>query len=63
MKNLAAGGHESPLLDRMRAELTRLMSEAHDEFLPGTAYAAWCDEERSIVRTALGPVRRPPQSR
>ena len=24
--------------------------------LPGTAYADWYDEERNLVKTALGPV-------
>ncbi len=36
--------------------MKQLMADAHDEFLPGTAYAEWFDEERNLVRTALGPV-------
>ena len=41
----------------LEARLQDLLAEAHDEFLPGTAYADWYDEERNLVKTALGPVR------
>jgi arylsulfatase A-like enzyme len=59
MKNLAeAPDSAAELLPPLRARLTRLLAEAHDEFLPGTAYADWYDEERNLVRTALGPVHR-----
>ncbi len=34
-----------------------LLAQAHDEFLPGTAYADWYDDERNLIRTALGPVK------
>ncbi|MBI1176899.1 hypothetical protein GC207_05615 [bacterium] len=30
---------------------------ADDEFLPGTAYANWFDDERNIIETGLGPVQ------
>ncbi len=40
----------------LEARLQELLAEAHDEFLPGTAYADWYDEERNLVRTARGPV-------
>ncbi|MEX2444835.1 MAG: sulfatase-like hydrolase/transferase [Alkalispirochaeta sp.] len=43
------------ILEDHRAGTRRLMEEAHDEFLPGTAYADWFDENRRLVRTALGP--------
>ena len=41
----------------LAARLQELLAEAHDEFLPGTAYADWYDEQRNLVRTALGPVQ------
>jgi len=40
----------------MRSTLKGLLAEAHDEFLPGTAYADWYDDRRNLIRTALGPV-------
>ena len=43
-------------LEEMRNHLTRLLAEAHDEFLPGNEYAKWYDDKRNLVRTALGPV-------
>lgn len=43
-------------LEFLRGELRRLLSEAHDEFLPGDAYADWFDERRRLLRTGLGPV-------
>lgn len=44
------------ILEHHRAGTQRRMEEAHDKFLPGTAYADWFDENRRLVRTALGPV-------
>ena len=32
------------------------MPGAHDEFAAGTAYADWYDDQRNLVKTALGPV-------
>lgn len=58
MRNLAPEPESRPALERLRSRLTTLLAEAHDEFLPGTAYADWYDAERNLVRTALGPVRR-----
>ena len=57
MTNLAAGGKELPLLKRMRSRLKDFLVAAHDEFLPGTAYGDWFDDERNLIRTGLGPVR------
>jgi arylsulfatase A-like enzyme len=59
MRNLVADAASEEILERMRTRLNVLLAEAHDEFLPGTAYADWYDEERVLTRTALGPVRRP----
>jgi arylsulfatase A-like enzyme len=56
MDNLAEGQRDLPTLRKMRARLKDLLAKAHDEFLPGTAYADWYDDERNLVRTALGPV-------
>jgi arylsulfatase A-like enzyme len=44
------------VVKKLRGQLDQLMADAHDEFLPGTAYADWYDDERNLVRTALGPV-------
>jgi arylsulfatase A-like enzyme len=56
MKNLADDEDSRELLEEMRARLDRLMAEAHDEFLPGTACADWYDDERNLIKTALGPI-------
>lgn len=53
-RDLAPAG--GPLLEEHRARLATLLEEADDEFLPGHRYAAWYDDERNLVRTALGPV-------
>jgi len=58
MKDLAGLAESRSLLEKLRSELARLLAEAHDEFLPGTAYADWYDAERNLVKTALGPVAR-----
>jgi arylsulfatase A-like enzyme len=55
--NLAASRLDLPTQRRLRSTLRELLAEAHDEFLPGTAYADWYDAERNLLRTALGPVR------
>jgi quinoprotein glucose dehydrogenase len=41
-------------LNRMRRMLRGLMAEAHDDFLPGTAYADWYDPERNLVFAPTG---------
>lgn len=56
MNNLAADPRHQKVLDRLRARMKQLLAEAHDEFLPGTAYADWYDDQRVLIRTALGPV-------
>jgi arylsulfatase A-like enzyme len=60
MQNLAKSN--SALLKELREALKALLSDAHDEFLPGPAYASWFDAERNIVRTGLGVVQRPAES-
>jgi len=57
MKNLALNRNELPVLDRMRNRLEDFLAEAHDPFLPGTAFGDWFDEERNLIQTGLGPVR------
>ncbi len=54
MRDLAASSPELRL--ELRERLRVLLAEAHDEFQPGPAYADWYDDERNLVRTALGPV-------
>jgi len=56
MKNLAAEEEGRPVIEKLRVRLAELLAEAHDEFLPGTAYADWYDDERNLVKTALGAV-------
>ncbi len=56
MTNLVASADHSERLDSLRNKLTVLLAKAHDDFLPGTAYADWYDADRNLIRTALGPV-------
>lgn len=56
MTNRVDSQGDSDTLRRLRARLEELLAEAHDDFLPGTAYADWYDDQRNLVRTALGPV-------
>jgi len=56
MKNLVRSPEHADTLNDLRKRLEALLAEAHDEFLPGTAYADWYDEDRNLIRTALGPV-------
>ncbi len=58
MRNLAYGGKAPSVLRACREWTRGLMAEAHDAFLRGCDYADWYDEERNLVRTALGPVQR-----
>jgi len=56
MNNLVGEPAHAATLDELRARLAALLAAAHDEFLPGTAYAGWVDANREIIRTGLGPV-------
>lgn len=56
MTNLAEGNKELPSLKRYRSRLKDLLAESHDKLQPGTAYGEWFDNERNLLRTALGPV-------
>ena len=56
MKNLVRSEEYDGTLNDLRKTLKELLAKAHDEFLPGTAYAEWYDEDRNLIRTALGPV-------
>jgi arylsulfatase A-like enzyme len=57
MNNLAERKKDLSMLDKMRAKMKELLSQAHDEFLPGTAYADWYDDKRNLIKTGLGPVK------
>ena len=59
MHNLVEDSKHDATLDRLRGRLKELLTEAHDEFLPGTEYADWYDDKRGLIRTALGPVKHP----
>jgi len=56
MNNLVIGGKELPILKKMRQRLKDFLVTAHDDFLPGTAYADWYDDLRNLQRTGLGKV-------
>ena len=56
MNNLAHDDESGPLLEQMQHELQRLLRQAHDDFRPGTGYADWYDDQRNLIRTALGPI-------
>ena len=56
LRNLVDHRRHQAKLNHLRDRLKDLLAEAHDEFLPGTAYADWYDNERNLIRTALGEV-------
>jgi len=56
MNNLATNQRDLPRLQKMRKALKDLLAQAHDEFLSGIQYADWYDDQRNLIRTALGPV-------
>ncbi len=57
INNLAANPKYASVMKKMRKKLKELLAQAHDDFLPGTAYADWYDKERNLICTALGPVK------
>jgi len=56
MRNLVDSPAHQTILAGLRERLRALLVKADDDFRPGTAYADWFDDERNIVKTALGPV-------
>jgi arylsulfatase A-like enzyme len=56
MRNLFDGRRAPDVMERMRRHLKDVLHEAHDEFLPGTAYGAWFTPQRDLLRNAAGPV-------
>ena len=59
MTNLADDPASRSLLEQMETMLLSLMAERGDEFLPGTAYTHWLDEQRRVVQNAFGPLSDP----
>ena len=55
MRSLANTGTSA--MKMFRDALQRFLTDAHDEFMAGPAYASWFDAERNIIRTGLGPTR------
>jgi arylsulfatase A-like enzyme len=55
MNNLAQDQKDLPRLKKMRKAIKGLLAQAHDDFLPGTQYADWYDDQRNLIRSALGP--------
>ena len=56
MNNLVLAMKELPVLKQMRQRLKDFLVAAHDDFLPGTAYADWYDDLRNLKTTGLGPI-------
>ncbi|MGO9323664.1 MAG: hypothetical protein ACLP07_03815 [Terracidiphilus sp.] len=56
MKNLVDDPGSLELKTHLRGELERFMGDAHDQFLKGTDYATWYDNDRRLIKTALGNV-------
>ena len=56
MRNLCDGRGEPAVLRRLRSRLKDLLHEAHDEFLSGNQYGAWLNQDRDVIRNALGPI-------
>ena len=54
MNPLVGDQQHRPMLEAMRKRLKQLLSEAHDDLLPGTQYANWFDETRTVIRTGRG---------
>ncbi|MBI1176897.1 sulfatase-like hydrolase/transferase [bacterium] len=57
MRNLVESAAHQTELDELRSRLKKMLRAADDEFLPGTSYANWFDDERNIIGTGLGPVQ------
>lgn len=53
MRNLMEGGQPPEIVAHFQTRLKDLLHEAHDEFLPGTAYADWLTIDRNFKHTAL----------
>jgi arylsulfatase A-like enzyme len=61
MRNLIKD--EAPTAARLRARLTSLLAEAHDDFRPGPAYAEWFTPARTLARPLSAPrPQKPPQT-
>ena len=56
MTNLVSKEKSKDTLMQLRERLQALLKHADDDFRPGTDYIDWFDDERKIVRTALGPI-------
>ena len=54
MTNLINGSVPKQLLKTMRDHLKKLLIESHDNMHPGTYYADWYDETRTVIRTGKG---------
>jgi arylsulfatase A-like enzyme len=54
MKNCIGDQGHRRLAESMRRRLQQLLAAAHDDLLPGTHYADWYDETRTVIRTGKG---------
>ena len=53
MDNLADSQKHWSCIKKMRKTLKDLLNDADDEFLPGTAYADWYDDNRRFIRKEI----------
>lgn len=56
MRDLASDTSARSTLAELRWRWKELMMTAHDDFLNGRQYATWYDQDRNLLRTALGRV-------
>ncbi len=45
------------MLEKRQSRLEQPLEEPHDELLTGAEFAEWYDKERTLIKTALGPVK------
>jgi len=53
MTNLVQDAGHHATLEKLRARLKKLLKQADDQFLPGTAYANWYDDNRNLIPAAF----------
>ena len=51
MHPLSSDKEARPLFAAMRKRLAQLLATAHDDLYPGTHYAGWFDQTRTVIRT------------
>jgi arylsulfatase A-like enzyme len=59
LHNLAGTPEHADLESTLSGRLDELLAERNDEFLAGSAYADWFDEQRRVIRNAHGELSHP----